>query len=495
MWLVAPSERVVAPSEHQRAGERTSERANPCDVEAAECAVDAFIADAALGSASLTDEIAACADEHQRFVVMLRQLDSFLTVGKAVWLSGLSMNELNSRWGVVADQRTCHWSVELGRTEARYPVELTDDGPPPAGCYYDMLQRRVVTVLSVRPINLRPGRPDQAHALGSGPSLEAIGLAFLKLSEDEVRNVFKQAWNLLEPHTAVNFSSVSKGLWASTEVLRQQLRAAHEATAALCLKGLTRCKVSPGFAIDKRDELNDNGSTTRQGQGLSAAELATLGTLLSLLPALKSLHLLEGAPLEGVRDTLHLQWRHAAPPSNDGMQQLAEGLVAGALPSVDRIVLMNTHVGDAGALALAAALGRGALRRLKYLKLENAAISDAGLIALTPALRRLPALVTLALPINPLGDEGFAALLAPPPLADATSPPTGGLTQLWHLDLSSTQVSDAGCAALVAAVNYGALPALGLPELFGIPASFAAKAAVSSRFIWRAGSYIQLREP
>ena len=452
-------------------------RANPCDVEAAECAVVAFIADAALGSIaedSLTDEIAACADMQQRFEVMLRQLDCFLTVGKAVWLSGVSMNELNSRWGVVAGRPTCYGM----NTEARYPVVLTDNGgpPPPAGCYYDMLQRRVVTVLAVRPIHLRPGRPEQAHAPGPGPSLEATGLAFLKLCEDEVRNVFKQAWSPLEPHTAVNFSSACKGLWASTEVLRQQLRAAHEGAAALCEKGLTMSKVFPGFKVDMREELNDNGSTTRQGQGLSAAELATLGTLLSLLPALKSLHLLEGSPLEGVRGP---NGEPAAPPSNDGMQRLAEGLVAGALPSMDRFALLNTYVGDAGALAFAAALGRGALPWLKHLKLENAAISDAGLIALAPALRRLPALVTLALPINPLGDEGLAALLAPPPLADATSPPTGGLTQLKHLDLGSTQVSDAGCAALVAAVNSGALPALGMPELFGIPASFAAIAALA----------------
>ena len=140
MWLVAPSERVVAPSEHQRAGERTSERANPCDVEAAECAVDAFIADAALGSIaedSLTDEIAACADEQQRFEVMLRQLDSFLTVGKAVWLSGVCLSELNSlgcgRWpGEVlryrgalphrTDRRrpTSSWTLLRHVTEARY---------------------------------------------------------------------------------------------------------------------------------------------------------------------------------------------------------------------------------------------------------------------------------------------------------------------------------------------------------------------------------------
>ena len=439
---------------------------NPCDVEAAECAVDAFIADAALGSIaenSLTDEIAACADSQQRFEVMLRQLDSFLTVGKAVWLSGLSMNELNSRWGVVAGQRTCEG------TEARYPVELTDDGPPPAG-------------ITVRPINLRPGRPGQAHAPGTGPSLEAIGLAFSKLSEDEVRNVFKQAWNPLEPHNAVNFSSASKGLWASTEVLRQQLRAAYEAAAALCDKGLKGLHQEE-FCIDARDEVDDYGRTTRQVQGPSVAELTTLGTLCNFLPALRTLHLLEGPPA-GARGP---HGEPAAPPSNDGMQQLADGLGAGALPSVDFFVLLNAYVGDAGALALAAALDRGSLRGLEYLKLENAAISDAGLIALAPALRRHPALMTLDLQVNPLGDEGLAALVAPPPPADATSPPTRGLTQLKTLNLGYTQVSDAGCAALAAALNSGALPVLDFLELFGAPASAAASAAVKKIYKSRGG--------
>ena len=94
-----------------------------------------------IAEASLTGEVAACADAQQRYEARLRQLDAFLTEGTAVWLSGLSKNELNARWGVVAGQRTC------GGAEARYPVELTDDGPPGTGC------------IAVRPINLRPGRP------------------------------------------------------------------------------------------------------------------------------------------------------------------------------------------------------------------------------------------------------------------------------------------------------------------------------------------------
>ena len=135
-------------------------------------------------------------------------------------------------------------------------------------------------------------------------------------------------------------------------------------------------------------------------------------------------------------------------------------------------------MGDAGASALAAALGQGALPRLKTLALGSAAIGDAGLVALAPALRRLPALERLGLNGNPFGDEGLAALVAPPPPAGAPPPTTGGLAKLKMLDLSHTQITDAGCATLAAALDSGALPALERLYLHGIPASAAAKAAV-----------------
>ena len=151
------------------------------------------------------------------------------------------------------------------------------------------------------------------------------------------------------------------------------------------------------------------------------------------------------------------------------------------------------HVGDAGASALAAALGRGALPRLKSLSLSGAAIGDAGLVALAPALRRLPALQHLALFRNQFGDEGVAALVAPPPPAGAQpqlpagaqTPPTGVLTKLLSLDLRDTQIADAGCVALCAALVSGALPALeqlgGFHDgLIDIPASAAAIELVSA---------------
>ena len=115
------------------------------------------------------------------------------------------------------------------------------------------------------------------------------------------------------------------------------------------------------------------------------------------------------------------------------------------------------HVGDAGASALAAALVRGALPRLKILALISAAIGAAALVALAPALRRLPALEDLDLEGNPIGDEGLAALVAPPLPAGAPPPPTGGLKKLTFIDLGATQITD---AALVTALVSGVLPAL-----------------------------------
>jgi len=68
--------------------------------------------------------------------------------------------------------------------------------------------------------------------------------------------------------------------------------------------------------------------------------------------------------------------------------------------------------------------------------------------------------------------------VVPPPPAGAPPPPTGGLAKLKVLILSHTQIADAGCATLTAALDSGALPALEHLYLLGIPASAAAKAAV-----------------
>ena len=99
-------------------------------------------------------------------------------------------------------------------------------------------------------------------------------------------------------------------------------------------------------------------------------------------------------------------------------------------------------------------------------------------MALAPALRRQPALKVLSLCGNPLGDEGLAALVAPAPQAGAPPPATGGLAKLRELYLHWTQITNDGCATLVAALESGALPALVVVNLNGTPASAAAKATV-----------------
>ena len=266
--------------------------------------------------------------------------------------------------------------------------------------------------------------------------------------------VFSQLCNALEPRVAVAFSSASLELWEPTQAQRQQLRTEHEAAAGLCDKmGLRSCK-----------ELREAKAVHWISKDLlSATDLATLGSLGSLLPALELLNLFDRSGTAGP----------------EGMQRLAAGLVAGALPAVNRLFFHRLHVGDSGALALAAALRRGALPRIKQLHLGHTAIGDAGLVALAPALRRLPALEDLRLNFNPLGAEGLAALVAPPPPAGALPPPPGGLAKLKELHLFGTRIADNGCAALAAVLDSGVLPALEVLDLRHIPASDAAQTAVA----------------
>ena len=284
----------------------------------------------------------------------------------------------------------------------------------------------------------------------------AAAMAFSRLSGDEQGIILGQLRNALEPRLVMYFSSANKELRALLPpAARQQLRDDYEEALALCVKmGYQSCR-----------ELREAWELGWEGKGPSEADLATLGTLGAVLPALEQLWLDEAPYINSVPSG-------SADP--DGLRRLAEGLVAGSLPALTTLCIANMHLGDAGASALAAALDRGALPRLKMLDPTHAAIGDAGLAALAPALRRRPALEQLGLTGNTFGNEGLAALLAP----------AAGLKKLKHLDLSGTRINDAGCATLVAALDGGALPALAYGE-FGwelfiddIPASDAASDAV-----------------
>ena len=299
---------------------------------------------------------------------------------------------------------------------------------------------------ALRPAMVRTRRATTERA-------RAAGIAFSKLSGDEQGIILGQLRNTLEPRLVMYFSSASKELRALLPpAARQQLRADYEEATALCVRmGMRDCK-----------ELREATWIELRWKELSAANMATLAKLGSVLPALERLSLDQPSGSAGP----------------DGAPRLAEGLVAGSLPAVTRLDIYNMHIGDAGASALAGALDRGAMPRLKILSLGNNDIGDAALAALAPALRRRPALEELFIYFNPFGDEGFAALVAPLPPAGMPPPPAGGLKKLKTLDLDEAQITDAGCATLTAALDSGALPALEVLILNGIPASDEAKAAV-----------------
>ena len=126
------------------------------------------------------------------------------------------------------------------------------------------------------------------------------------LSEDVAGIVFSRLRNPVDPRDAVAFGSACPWLrkQEQTQALLQQLRTDHEAVTALChkvgVRGGRSCK-----------ELREAKVLYWTDKGLSAADLALLGTLGALLPSLLVLHLSESS---------------GAACGPDGMQRLLGGL-------------------------------------------------------------------------------------------------------------------------------------------------------------------------
>ena len=272
---------------------------------------------------------------------------------------------------------------------------------------------------------------------GERRAAEAGGVAYLCALPDDLRRVIiGRLRTALEPRWVVHFSSANKELRALLPLEdRRQLWAEHDEAIILGLKlgtgGSCQALRAKGYICVLRDRL-------------SAADLATLAALGPELPKLHELSLGELSYSAG----------------RDGAARLAKGLEAGALRGLAILNVWSVRL-EAGARAIADALDRGALPRLENLALLNANIGDAALAALAPALRRRPALRALSLGHNPFGDAGLSALAAPnPPRGHASPPPAGGLEKLEILHIERTRITDAGRAALVAALDGGALPAL-----------------------------------
>ena len=102
------------------------------------------------------------------------------------------------------------------------------------------------------------------------------------LSPDLSGVIFSRLCNTIDPGVAMAFSSASSELWALTHAQRQQLKADFNAAAALSFKlGIKSCK--------ELREVKTVEMHSLTGCGLSEDDLATFGTLGSLLPALDKL--------------------------------------------------------------------------------------------------------------------------------------------------------------------------------------------------------------
>ena len=250
-------------------------------------------------------------------------------------------------------------------------------------CASNRLTRRFYRTVVIC-LQLPPAGPPRRAAVA-----RARAMALIALSDDALGVIFEGLRNVLEPCVAVALSSACHGLLAPTQALRQQLRADHTAAAALCVKvGLRSCKelhearqltaasrvtwatrsitaADPQLGITMADiQQHNKASMEEMFLFFTAVDLATLGSLGSVLPVLEELHL-SGATCAA------------------GALRLAAGLGAGALPAVVLLDLSLPGIfNDADALAFAsafgAALGRGALPRLKFLDLSNTMMGDAG---------------------------------------------------------------------------------------------------------------------
>ena len=142
-----------------------------------------------------------------------------------------------------------------------------------------------------------------------------------------------------------------------------------------------------------------------------------------------------------------------------GCTALAEACATGALAQLEILNLQGNQIGDAGVSALASACDTGALAKLETLDLAENQIGDAGVIALARATRAMASLKDLRLHSNQIGDAGVTAL------ADACA--LGAIAKLESLELSCNQIGDAGVSALASACATGALAKLEKLELWG----------------------------
>ena len=277
------------------------------------------------------------------------------------------------------------------------------------------------------PATFVPALSNLQTALAEDPCVRCHLLA---LSHDELGVIFDGVADPLQPELAVFFSSTCKGLRIPLRAALDVLRQLHAHAAALGQRMESSCAQVRRF---ETLELGDNPEYTLLD--FRADEMTTIGMLLSFMPVLDGLFF-EGNTSVG----------------DVGVQALCEAMRHGCAPSLRTVFLSGVQFGPLGAVTLAAAIGRGAMPNLVEVYMENNDIGDKGAAALGAALRKRPKLKVLEMQCCNIGDAGVASLV------DNLGKDDFKALEKLHLD--ENNLTDVGCAKLVAALSAGALPAI-----------------------------------
>ena len=282
------------------------------------------------------------------------------------------------------------------------------------------------------------------------------------LSHDELGMIFDGLADPLDPAVAVALSSACLGLRTPLRAALEVLQQRHEKAKALCHK----LGVVPGGeaaypgddTVQVRSCKELSAAHTLFGDGLTTDNMATLSMILRT-NGLKTLSRLTihghyQAPIGHFQASLGRRGPGPAAIGTETVQALFEGLGRGAAPSLYYLNLGSNRFGPAGAEALAAALRRGAMPELNVLVLDENPIGDQGVAALATPLRKHTTLRLLHIGGCGVGDEGVTTLVVGLGKDDFKA------LEQFYLN-NNNNITDAGCATLVSAIDGGRMPELG----------------------------------